>query len=549
MSPTSPWPTLGELFEKSVRTFPDRPFLSTHIGSEKKILSYAEARVLSLRWAALFISLGIRRGQSIALRGKNSPSWVLAFLGCVQAGAVVVPLDAQISDADAVKLSIAGECRLFVHDSESSGVVSLLDGIPSVSFDTELPPEYEITVATAPHDIAAILFTSGTTGHPKGAMLTHENFTSDCLLAQQLLSISAEDVFYALLPLHHAYTLLAVFLEAVSVGASLLFAEKLAVSAVLSDLKRGSVTMFLAVPLLFNKLLDGLLQAVRKKGLVVWLSLRALMKLSGIVKKTTGHNPGRKWFRSVLEQAGLASVRVCISGGGPLAPQVFRRLNELGLDFVQGYGLTETSPILALNPVVKYKESSVGRILPGVEARLRDTDAQGQGELVVKGPMVMKGYFRDPEATAAVLQDGWLRTGDVGRLDDENYLYLTGRVKSLIVSEGGKNVYPEEIEYAFQIHAEIEQILVRGWLKNPEKRTEGIEALIYPNPDSVRFWVQGKPADDAQAAIHEAVGNIVAQVNRTLLPYQKIDRFTLLESPLEMTTTRKVRRLAPDSHL
>ena len=549
MPQTSPWPTLGELFEKSAQAFPDRPFLSTYIGSEKKTLSYAEARVLSLRWATLFISLGIRPGQSVALRGKNSPSWVLAFLGCVQAGAVVVPLDAQISDADAVKLSVAGECRLFVHDSDSSGVVPLLEGIPSVSFDTELPSAGESSVAKEPQDTAAILFTSGTTGHPKGVMLTHENFTSDCLLAQQLLSISADDVFYALLPLHHAYTLLAVFLEAVSVGASLLFAEKLAVSAVLSDLRRGGVTMFLAVPLLFNKLLDGLLQAVRKKGFVVWLSLRALMKLSGMVKKTIGHNPGRKWFRSVLEQAGLASLRVCISGGGPLAPQVFRRLNELGLDFVQGYGLTETSPILALNPVVKYKETSVGRILPGVEARLRNMDAQGQGELVVKGPMVMKGYFRDPEATAEVLQDGWLRTGDVGRLDDDNYLYLTGRVKSLIVSEGGKNVYPEEIEYAFQIHAEIEQILVRGWLKNPEKRTEGIEALIYPNPESVRLWAQGKNADEAQTAVHEAVGNIVAQVNRTLLPYQKIDRFTLLDTPLEMTTTRKVRRLVTASHI
>ncbi len=547
MSKTSRWPTLGELFEKSAQAFPDKPFLSTYVGSDKKTLSYKQARVQSRRWATLFISLGIRPGQSVALRGKNSPSWVLAFLGCVQAGAVVVPLDAQISDADAVKLSVAGECRLFVHDSESSGVVPLLEGIPAVSFDTELPQEQEIEVATEAHETAAILFTSGTTGHPKGVMLTHENFTSDCLLAQQLLSISTDDVFYALLPLHHAYTLLAVFLEAVSVGASLLFAEKLAVSAVLSDLKRGGVTMFLAVPLLFNKLLDGLLQAVKKKGFFVWLSLRALMKLSGMVKKTIGHNPGRKWFRSVLEQAGLASLRVCISGGGPLAPQVFRRLNELGLDFVQGYGLTETSPILALNPVVKYKETSVGRILPGVEARLRNMDAQGQGELVVKGPMVMKGYFRDPEATAEVLQDGWLRTGDVGRLDDDNYLYLTGRVKSLIVSEGGKNVYPEEIEYAFQIHAEIEQILVRGWLKNAEKRTEGIEALIYPNPESVRLWAQGKNADEAQTAIHEAVSSIVAQVNRTLLPYQKIDRFTLLETPLEMTTTRKVRRLATDS--
>ncbi len=541
------WPTLSELFETTVKAHPDRPFLTVFIESEKKIITYAEARVLCHRWGALFVQRGIRPGQSVALRGKNSPSWVLAFLGCVQVGAVIVPLDSQISDTDAVKLAHAGECRLFVHDSDSSGVLSLLKDIPALSLDSELPPPLETMGPHKPDDTAAILFTSGTTGHPKGVMLTHENLTSDCLLAQKLLSISAEDVFYALLPLHHAYTLLAVFLEAVSVGASLLFAEKLAISAVLHDLKRGGVTMFLAVPLLFNKLLDGLLQAVRKKGLFVWWSVRALMKLSGVVKKTTGQNPGRKWFRSLLEQAGLASLRVCISGGGPLAPKVFRRLNELGLDFVQGYGLTETSPILALNPVTKYKENSVGRILPGVEARLRDVDAQGQGELVVKGPMIMKGYFRDPEATAEVLQEGWLRTGDVGRMDEENYLYLTGRAKSLIVSEGGKNVYPEEIEYAFQTHAEIEQILVRGWLKDREKKVEGIEALIFPNPESVKLWSQGKAPSEIPAVVNSAVSEIVAQVNRTLLPYQKIDRFTLLDTPLEMTTTRKVRRFTTAS--
>ncbi len=293
--------------------------------------------------------------------------------------------------------------------------------------------------------------------------------------------------------------------------------------------------MFLAVPLLFNKLLAGIMDGVRKKGPVVFGLIRALMAVSGFIKKTTGVNPGKKLFHGLLDKASLATLRVCISGGGPLAPSVFRQYNQLGIDFVQGYGLTETSPILALNPVDRYKETSVGKVLPEVELRILDPDETGQGEIAVRGPMVMQGYYQNPAATAAVLEDGWLRTGDVGRIDEENYLAITGRCKSLIVTEGGKNVYPEEIEFAFQLHSEVEQVLVRGFLLDAELRSEGIEALIFPSQEHL-----GRP----QTELRHRFQRVIDQVNSTLLPYQRISRFHLLEEPLEMTTTRKIKRVA-----
>jgi long-chain acyl-CoA synthetase len=544
------WPTLLEMFEGSCQRFGHRPFLYVFENKLKRSLTYAQARERITSLAAHLLQVGVRPGDSVALVGRNSPEWAVAFLAILWAGAVVVPLDAQLGAPDLARLVGLGRCRLVVRSRELEPLDGLLAGIPVLHLNAQelasLPSQNLPQSPLTADDTAVVLFTSGTTGHPKGVVLTHSNLVSDCLLAQKLLSISEKDVFYALLPLHHAYTLLAVFLEAVSVGASILFAEKLAVSSVLSDLREGQVTMFLAVPLLFNKLLAGLLKAVRDRGLVAWVGVRSLMLLSGWVKKTTRHNPGKSWFRPILDKAGLSQVRVCISGGGPLAPTVFRRFNELGLDFVQGYGLTETSPILALNPVERYKETSVGRLIPGVEARLLNLDSQGQGELAVRGPMVMKRYFFDDAATAEVLSvDGWLRTGDVGWLDAENYLYLTGRVKSLIVSEGGKNVYPEEIEYAFQIYPEVEQVLVRGWLKDPALRVEGIEALLYPSADAVKDWSSARPGVETETLVRAELGELVAKVNRGLAAYQKIDRFTVLTEPLEMTTTRKIKRPNP----
>jgi len=209
--------------------------------------------------------------------------------------------------------------------------------------------------------------------------------------------------------------------------------------------------------------------------------------------------------------------------------------NQLGIDFVEGYGLTEASPICALNPVAAYKVSSVGKILPMLDVKIVDKDEEGNGEVLVKGPNVMMGYYENEEATReAFTEDGYLITGDLGYLDSENYLHLTGRKKNLIVTEGGKNVFPEEIEDHFQLFDEIEQILVKGYVLDEKMKTEGIEALIYPTQD--------EKLDTSEPHLNE----IINQVNKELKSYQKISKVTILESPLEMTTTKKIKRHVVD---
>ncbi len=545
------WPTLPEMFRITARRHPDRPCFTVY-SPDRVTLTYAQALERIEKTAAFLAGIGLGKGDKAAVTGKNSPEWAVAYLGILFSGATAVPIDYQLRNEEIENILRASDSKILFVDEEKyeafdpgrlglTGRYSLAPGRPGYVYGLEPAPGAAPSEPAREGDLAAILFTSGTTGVPKGVMLTHANFVADCYLAQANLHIFHTDVFYALLPIHHSYTMLAVFIEALSVGAEIVFGQRMVTSQILKDLKEAKVTMFLGVPLLFNKVLAGILKGIRAKGPVVYGLIRFLMALSGMIKKVFKVNPGKSLFGSVLDKASLRTIRICISGGGPLAPSVFRQYNQLGIDFVQGYGLTETSPILTLNPTDAYVETSVGRVIPRAQLRILDPDSDGRGEIVVKGPMVMQGYYRNPEATAEVFTpDGWFRTGDVGYLDAENYLYLTGRAKNLIVTEGGKNVYPEEIENRFQLFPEVEQVLIRGYVQDRKAKIEGIEALIYPSKE----YFEGPGAREGidSGDVEARIRRVVDEVNSRMLPYQRISKVTLLEEPLEMTTTKKVKR-------
>ncbi len=556
------WPTLSELFEISVKRYPDRPCFTVY-EPDRVSLTYREAHARILAVSQYLRSIGVDHGDRVAVSGKNSPEWAVAYLAVLFAGGVVVPIDYQLHDGEIANLIHAGGARvLFIDDErfatfESGGpagakhplkidkVISLSSAHEPYIYNVESDRSFQVHPA-GETDTAAILFTSGTTGRPKGVVLTHQNLVSDCFLAQANLIILHTDVFYALLPIHHSYCMLAVFIESLSVGAETVFGKRVVVKQILHDLKAARVTMFLGVPMLFNKLLAAIMRGIREKGAVVYGIIRGLMALSGAIKKMTGKNPGKKLFHGVLEKASLASIRICISGGGPLAPSVFRQYNQLGIDFVQGYGLTETSPILTLNPVEHYKETSVGKVLPETDLRILNPDENGIGEIIVKGSMVMQGYYQMPEETAEVFtEDGYFKTGDLGYLDDENYLYLTGRAKNLIVGEGGKNVYPEEIENEFQLYDEVAQILVRGYKDKQDQAGELIEALVYPNQELFAAGGAAAPEDGSAATpeqIEARIKEIVSEVNHGLQPYQRINRTVIVQEEMEMTSTKKIKR-------
>lgn len=539
------WPNVKTMFHISVLRYPDNNCFRAF--SPKEItFTYREAEKKIKEVSYYLLSQGVKKGDKIAVSGKNSPEWAIAYLGIIYAGCIVVPLDILLKDSEMETLMrFGGVSRLFIDadrieniDKDGSvGLVEKLSLEPSENYKyvLDLNGEEREGYEAASSDIAAILFTSGTTGTPKGVMLTNENLVADCYLAQGNMNIYSTDVFYAILPIHHAYTMLAVMYESFSVGACTVFGKKLVVTQILKELKEGKVTMFLAVPMLFNKMIAALMAGVRKKGIFVYGLIRFLMGISGAIKKMFGVNIGKKMFGFLLKNLSLENNRICICGGGPLPASTFKMFNQLGIDFVQGYGLTETSPITHLNPTYAYIESSVGKAIPECQVKIVDPDEEGNGTIFIKGPMVMKGYYNNEEATNEVLSDGWLNTGDVGHEDQNHYLYLTGRAKSVIVTDGGKNVFPEEIEDHFQLYDEIDQICIIGYLVNKETKAEGIRAIIYPSASAKKSYGD---EDKLKARMNE----IISEVNRELQSYKKITRMDISASPLPMTSTKKIKR-------
>ncbi len=539
---TGVWPTIPEAFTISYKRFGKNP-LFTAFTPKKLTFTYEEAYNKILDIAYYLSSNGVKPGDKIGVSGKNSPEWALAYLAISFSGAIVVPLDYSLKDKEMEHLmEFGGVSRLFIDAERIDKInlplaekIALEENSKGYKYVLDLKAEKTELPKARCEDTAAILFTSGTTGTPKGVMLSHINLISDCYIAQCNLKVVPSDVFYAILPIHHAYTMLAVFFETWCSGASCVFGKKLVVSQILKELRDGKVTMFLAVPMLFNKMYAALMDGVKKKGPVVNGFIHFLMSFSGFVKKVFKINIGKKLFSFLLKKLSLDTNRICICGGGPLPASTFKGFNQLGIDFVQGYGLTETSPITHLNPVEAYIETSVGKILPELEQKIVDPDKDGNGVIYLRGSVVMQGYYNNEEATDEVLdKDGWLNTGDVGHIDSNGYLYLTGRAKNIIVTEGGKNVFPEEIEDHFQLYDELDQVCIVGYTIDKAMKSEGIRLIAYPNEK----FSKSHSKEDVEKIVNE----IVNEVNKELQSYKKITMVTIADEPLEMTSTKKVKR-------
>ncbi len=551
------WPTLPQMFRISVERWPDNICFVDFDGNGGSKQSYTYTQV----WrnvetlAQWMISNGIKKGDRVAVSGKNSPEWATVFIASMLAGAIACPMDYALHNNEIANLIKTAKPKMLFVDEEKYDwfqknrlgckVYSLSPKEPKTFvYNLPAPKKAPAYPDVSDKDIAAILFTSGTTGTPKGVMLSHENLVSDCFIAQQNLILLDTDVFYNLLPIHHAYTMQAALICPLSAGCSIVFGKSMAVTRLLKELREGKITVMLGVPLLYNKLYTGILKGVAAKGKVVELLIKFLMNVSYGFKKLIGVNVGKYLLHSVLDAANISTIRVAICGGGPLASSIFKGYNALGIDFIQGYGLTETSPIIALNPMEHFKVESVGMdFSPWEEIKILNPNEQGIGEIAVKGPMVMRGYYNMPYETQEMFtKDGFLKTGDLGWMDKEHYLMLSGRAKNLIVTEGGKNVYPEEIEDAFQLEYDIEQIMVRGYIANEETKSEEIEALIYPSDDLLNRLFIARNVASGDKKVYDEIKLIVDKINKNLQPYARISKITILEKPLEMTTTRKIKR-------
>ncbi len=480
--------------------------------------------------------LGIGRGDRVALLSENRPEWMFAYLSVVSLGAVIVPLDAQFTEKEVSNLlansgaKAACVSKTTRRKLPSSGSIKIISFDPGeeLSFssmliarlDATLPPDQQAG------DLAAILYTSGTTGDPKGVMLSHGNLASNIESVIKLNLLDPMDNMLCLLPLHHTYPALACMLLPLSLGVTVTILNSLKGPDILACMKETGVSVLLGVPQLFAGLRRAIFDEIRKKPAPVRIIVRLLLGLNGLLRKTLGVNIGKTLFREVHARFG-PRFRLSASGGARLEPDVYSDMSNLGFVLIEGYGLTETSPVCTFNPIGRQKAGSIGIPISGVEVRIANPDEQGQGEIAVRGPNVMLGYYRKSEETAEVVRDGWFHTGDLGYRDKEGYFFITGRSKEMIVLSTGKKIFPEELEKFYkQIPAIKEICLVQG--------ERGLEAAIVPDFEYLRKV--NLPNS------REIIADEIEDISKDLPPYKRITGLKIFKDSLPVTRLGKLRR-------
>jgi long-chain acyl-CoA synthetase len=393
--------------------------------------------------------------------------------------------------------------------------------------------------ATSNVDLAALIYTSGTTGNPKGVMLTHKNILSDIWGIFKVLKLYSSDKFLSVMPLHHTFEATCGFLIPLTGGASVVYSRSLKSKELVEDIKTNGITVMLGVPLLFEKFWLGLTRNLQSKSWLPKLYFGLGFNLGHWLPKPIRHPWGTFYFSALRKKAGLESVRLMICGGAPLPPEIPKNFDILGIKFLQGYGLTESSPVLSLNPEQGYKYASIGFPIAGVELKINEPDPDSIGEILAKGEMVMAGYYRNPEESARVLKEGWLYTGDSGWKDQNGLYYIAGRLKNVIVTRAGKNVYPEEIERELLKSPYIAEALVVG---REIPGGEEVYAIIVPDYETFQQEARLKGKDYNDQSIEESIRTEISICCHNLAEYKRIKGFEIRKEELEKTSTRKTKR-------
>jgi len=500
---------------------------------------------------------GILKGERIGLLSENRPEWGLCYLAVMAVGATVVPLDTALKPTELVGLiRLAGIRTLFGSSRMLAGITGLLE---SAAIPVELINigDYDILNTTdpddqdaiepdtiAPDDTAALIYTSGTTGDPKAVILTHHNLAANLDSILKSIKLHEDDCFLSLLPLHHTFEATCGFFMPLAAGLKIVYGRSYKSRDIIDDIRDHRVTAMIGVPLLFEKIYKAIRrkidEAPLKKSLVIKGSFKAC-RLAWKMKR----RPGIKLFRTLREKAGLGTMRLMVSGGAPLLPEIAEWFYLIGFDFLEGYGLTECAPVVSVNRPHDNVFGSVGPPLVGVEVRIENPGPDGIGEILVRGGNNTPGYLDNPRATHDLLvADGWLNTGDLGLMKGGR-LYIKGRKKNLIITAAGKNVYPEEVEEAIHRSPCIQEAVVVG-RQRENRMGEDITAILVPNLKHI----YGNDFDDLTHVDMKKLKGLfdteIKAINHHLADYKRITGFEISLDELKKTTTRKVKRVYYD---
>jgi long-chain acyl-CoA synthetase len=504
-------------------------------------LTYAELYNRSgLLARQLIARLGLHPGDRVALIGENCPEWALMYMAISRACCAVVPLDRMMAPVDAARLFKLVDAKAVItspnimktaqdHWGAPHGMppcLNMLADLEPFAGEAWAHPEASISDRPlkdpSPETLASIIFTSGTTRDPKGVMLSHSNVIADALAVAEVLEPMETDRFLSVLPLNHAFEFTCDFLIPMYGGSTIHYVENL--KDVADTMKLAEITVVLGVPRLFKLFMDKIKTGLAVAGAGGKIGVRIGKTMASAWEMAGAANPRKRIFKKIHDAFG-GRLRLFVSGGAALSPEIFNFFKNFGINIVEGYGLTETSPVLAVNPLAAPKAGSVGPAVPGVELRINQPDGAGIGEVFARGPSIMQGYWHNPSATEKTFEGGWFKTGDLGRIDKDGYLHITGRLKDVIVTAAGKNVYPDEVESALSDIPGAREICVLGM---PARSGMGEEVAVVVVPEN----------DNARKSIKAAID----RVNSGLASHQRIARVEFQNEDLPKTSTLKVQR-------
>ncbi len=550
---------LKDMIEQSARIYADKAafLVKPRTGGDYVSVSFKKFKEDIDALGTALMSLDLK-GKKIALIGENRYEWATSYLAACNGTGIIVPLDKELpqneienclqrSHADAIIYSGAvfgnieniskniTSCKYFINmdaDEDSDGQVSYA-GLLKKGYELLAEGNKEFTAAVVDREAMNILlFTSGTTDKSKAVMLSHRNIAENLMAMCSMLYIDDKDVFLSVLPMHHTYECTCGFLCQMYRGCTVAFCEGL--RHIVKNLRESGCTMMNGVPLVFESIYKQLMNQIAKKpggpGKLK-MGIR-LSKLAGVF----GFDIRRKLFAEIHDALG-GHLRLFISGAAAIDPQVSKGFREIGIKLVQGYGLTECAPIVGLNRDCWFKDDAAGLPLPGLSVVIDRPNNEGVGEIKVKGPSVMSGYYENKEATDAAIRDGWFYTGDMGFLDSDGFIHITGRMKNVIVTKNGKNVYPEEIETLLNRSDYIKESLVYG---TDGKDDVIVCAQIVPDKEKIEEDIRNNVISEND--INSIISSEVKRINKELVTYKYVKEFTLRDTEFEKTTTKKIKR-------
>ena len=546
---------LKDMLKKSGEKYGDKIAYKIKKDNQYKTYTHKQIRQMINCLGTRLIDLGLK-DKRIAVIGENRYEWEVAYLSIVCGTGIVVPLDKSLPQNELEKVIERSEVEaIFFSDKYMESLKTIVGrGIGKIktliSMDLEhhtegiysqkelikegkkLIDEGDTNFIDAVIDnekMSIMLFTSGTTSDSKIVALSHKNLVSNLMDIASVLDINSNDVFLSFLPLHHVFECTVGFLFSLYVGAQTVFAD--GIRYIVENLREYKVSVMASVPAIYERIFKIIRREISKSD-----NLEEILENEEKYKNSSMEEK-KKVFRNIHDMLG-GNIKLLISGAASLDKEIEEKYRKLGLNLVQGYGLTETSPVIGIGNKKYYKVGSIGKTVPSVEAKVIDCNKEEIGELIVKGPNIMIGYYKNKEATKKAIVDGWFYTGDLAKIDDEGYIFICGRKKNVIVLKNGKNIYPEEMENLINKIEGVEESFVYGRPLSDDRENIKIYAKIVYDEEIVKNAYKVKNEKE----IHDEIAKKIREINSLMPKYKAIRGFSLTKEPLIKTTTNKLKR-------